>query len=296
MAELLELDFFNVAGEPASENKFSRRDSGIELEICYDYELARMCETLIERIRAWKDRKQKALDWVKSAPEFARSMFLPEVTDVDIVDKAVWRPFLPTAVLLAGWFPKPWLYGASSQRQKIVEALSRSYSGRRPLFIRPYPLDPKMEKLIRDKIASDNARKKHPPNFKLYIMAYDWTEPLTRSIERFVQWHRQNHPIVGRQALLKEIKHLEGTSRHAEILSRFPVILPERKAYRNFKPYQLLERVTCYRLLKMNRVDQAEALANLRWLKVKNLWKKMDSAREAIEKDLRGRRYLEEFG
>ena len=67
------------------------------------------------------------------------------------------------------------------------------------------------------------------------------------------------------------------------------------KAYRNFKPYQLLERVTCYRLLKMNRVDQVEALANLRWLKVKNPWKKMDSAREAIEKDLRGRRYLEEF-
>jgi hypothetical protein len=294
MAELLELDFFNVAGERQSRKKFSRRESGIELEICNDYELARECPRLIEFILAWKDREQKALAWVEIAPEFARSMDVPEGADVDIADKSVWRPFLPTAVLLAGWFPKPWLYGTSAQRQKIVEALSRSYDVRRALFIRPYPLDPEEENFIRDKIAADNSRKKHPANLELYVIAIDWTEPLTRLRERFVQWHRENHPIVKRQALLAEIKHLKGTARYAEILSRFPVIPPERKAYRNFKPYQLLERVTCYRLWKMNRVDRVEALANLRWLKVKNLWKKMDEARKAVLEDLEARRYLEQ--
>jgi len=138
----------------------------------------------------------------------------------------------------------------------------------------------------------DNARRKHPANFRLYVLALDWTEPLTRAKERFLEWHQQNNPILGRQALLAEIKHLEGTPRHAEVLSRFPVLPPERKAYANFKPYQLLERLACYRLRKMNAVDRADVLSNLEWLTVKNLWRKMDQAKTAIEEDLKARHYL----
>jgi hypothetical protein len=54
MADLLELDFLQRRRRAVQQEQVSHRDCGVELQVCYDCELARECKPLRERVLAWR--------------------------------------------------------------------------------------------------------------------------------------------------------------------------------------------------------------------------------------------------
>jgi hypothetical protein len=290
MLEWPEYDFFRTNGG------LSSNTDGVEMEICYDYELARCSQKLVQRILAWDDRQRVARSLVQDGPYQARSAWLLEKDDVG--ENPIWRPWVPTAALLASWFPDPWLCGPAPERKNVVELLGRSYWRIGPLRFDPYPPAPEKENLRRQAIEWDNSRSR---NFERYVLEIDWTQPLTRIKRRFALWLTENNPTNRRQiwceAELAKIEHLKGIMDYdklvADVLRQYPLPAPVRSGRMNTNPRLPLERLACYRLSGLPSKDRKKFIVKLEWLKAENIEPKISRAKRAVLRDLKTRFYLD---
>src|SRR4029077_18674848 len=98
-------------------------------EIAYDFELVRCSSALVDYILTFEDRKQRALSSLARTPYLARwagglkAGHVPEK-----IETLKLEPIIPTACLIASWFPCPWLHGSCKERRQIVQLLKRAYA------------------------------------------------------------------------------------------------------------------------------------------------------------------------
>jgi hypothetical protein len=219
----------------------------------------------------------------------------PRANDVD-VENLKPQPFVPTAALLASWFPKRWLEGNPAERAQITELLTRSYSTGRPLSLKPYPLPAEEEKFIQESIAAANQSLRH--FYGLYVVSIDWTEPFSRLEKRFARWLKENDPRKRREARLKGIEHLKkgkkggARVRYYQLVNELPYLPPRRSAQQNLSARAPLERLTCYRLSKRPPTERRKLIQKINWLTPgEYLATKISRAKKAVEKDLMARAY-----
>ena len=107
-----EYDFFNVTAG------LSIHDTSPECAIAYDYELVRMSQPLCDRIMECQDTLSRGHAWASSVPYHCR--WFPNLIPGEVPEHPELEPLIPTACLLAEWFPAPWLAGSQKERRAVV--------------------------------------------------------------------------------------------------------------------------------------------------------------------------------
>ena len=176
-----------------SDGGLSEKTDGLEITICFDYELARESADVVQFIQKLQHPEEKAerilTKWILN-PYIARwaggcaSGQEEESRDA---------PLIPTICLAAAKsFPGPWLTIPSGVRRKLVKRFAPVYDSFRPLIISEGH-ESGQQTVMRDKaMSSDNQNRGH--HFKRYTMLLDWSEPPTRLKERFVAWLKVHEP------------------------------------------------------------------------------------------------------
>jgi len=242
-----ELDFFRPHGG------LSPNVHSLECAIAYDVELVRECQPLVESILRSPDRAQKAEAWVNNYPYLSR--WSPNLAP-GFVDHPEREPRIPTACLLTPWFPAPWLSGSKENRRRIVKQLSRAYAVVRPLILRPYPLEPDFEKVLKIAQGDDH----------LYaVLSFNRKERFSRLVAQF------------KETLLKL------------------GIRPEDKESRILRRYigsvHALERLCCYRLAQLSTKDRDLAAEGINHLRNGVSRSKLSKAKKAVMQDFTARNY-----
>jgi hypothetical protein len=249
MHDWRELDFFRERGGLSIESDL------LEAEVCYDYELPRESSPVIKQILDCSGRAEKAMDWIKSLPYLCR--WAPNLRVGNTPEPSEHPPVIPTACLLAQWFPLPWLAGSEVQRHSIVKALAKAYSGIRPLRLYPYPLQPQIEQIL--SLATDS-------DHQLTVISLDLREPYNRLVAQF------------KESLLKL------------------GIRPSRKS-RSKHPHQqgarfALERLCCYRLSRIPPKERDLLADEIGFLTGGLSDAKLSHATKAVLKNFADRHYL----
>jgi hypothetical protein len=246
-----EYDFFRTTGG------LSASDDSPESVIAYDCELVLGCPPLVERVQLIPDRIEKARRWVEAYPYLSRWMPSSGVA----IERPELAPLIPTACLLAGWFPAHWLAGSKAARLSIVRSLRRAYTNTRPLNLHPYPLSQDYGHVL--SLASDKERHLWA------LLVLDRTERHHRLVARFSQalWELGIYPDKSE---------------------------PARKK-RYVDAVRALKRLACHRLGNLPIAERdvlASQVAHLKGgLSSNKLWR----ARKAVSADFQARRYLISF-
>jgi hypothetical protein len=140
MRDWREFDFFR------SDGGLSSSDDSPECAIAYDYELVRDCQLLCARIAACPNRLECAKTWTESMPY--RSRWFTNLIPGVVPERPDLEPLIPTACLLAPWFPASWLAGSPDARHAVVRAMERAYATVRPLMLRRYPLSDNTRQML----------------------------------------------------------------------------------------------------------------------------------------------------
>jgi hypothetical protein len=148
MTDWREYDFFR------SIDGLKVNDNSTECAIAYDYELARDCQPLCTRIATCPNVLGRAQAWTETMPYHSR--WFTSLTPGVVPERPDLEPLIPTACLLAPWFPAPWLAGSLAERQTVVSALERAYAPVRPLMLRPYPLSDDTKRILA--VTAENGR------------------------------------------------------------------------------------------------------------------------------------------
>jgi hypothetical protein len=253
MLDWREVDFFRIRdGLTPSDTT--------EAEIAYDFELTREYPPLIERILACPDRTEIARAHLASVPYLA--CWAPSLRSA-FVTSPEFAPLIPTACLLAPWFPATWLYGSRVDRQNLVKELTKAYAHIRPLRLGPYPLDPAYEKALMRSIA-DNTSQGH--RYEVFTLVIDEMEPFETTASRLIQARKD----LGHKPMPRGAHHRK-----------------DRGAV------TALHRLACYRLSKIPINERDLITETLDFLHVKNVGKKIADAKRQVLIDLRNRRYFQ---
>jgi hypothetical protein len=251
-----ELDFFH---QPEG---LSRKADLIEALICYDLELVRECQPLVDRILAVPNRVQKALDLIARDPYLAR--WSGNLVAGKVVENPETEPWIPTVCLLQPWFPEPWLAGCKIERAEIVEELRFSYSPVRPLAIYPYPLKPDLESELLRAMQIDQQKGS---GARLFVVALDTKEPFRRLLAQFAQ----NLVRLGIKP-----SQIKVHSKHGRLSDAA----------------HALERLACFRLSKLSTKDRDLAASGIDFLKDGFSRSRLSKAKRAVLKDFAARHYI----
>ena len=246
MIDWVEYDFFR---SPAGLSPYSDL---LEAEICYDYELLRESSALVAKLVATPDRLVKAASWVASLPYLSRWMLSRWLAESEAR-----QPLIPTACLLASWFPAPWLTGAKSERRQVIELLRKAYAPARPLVMYPYPLSPELEHVLT--LTAENKRK-------MSVIIWNPNEPRHRLLAQFGENLFDMGVTSSRKA----------RSQHS----------------RRANAKAALERLCVYRMAKFPRNERDLLLETTRTLKHGLSDARISRASKAVRKDFQERRYL----
>jgi hypothetical protein len=175
--------FFGSDGKSA--RRFLANKDGLEIAICFDYELARECKEVVALVKNWPEAERRVKRLLK-LPYLARWTGGQGAQFAE-------GPVVPTICLAARkWFPGPWFNIPPDERSLLVKLFGPAYDSFRPLIISEghEPID---QTKMRDKaMSADNARGHY---FKRYTMLVDWSEPATRIQKRFENWLAKNKPL-----------------------------------------------------------------------------------------------------
>lgn len=212
-----ELDFFRSRGG------LSTTDS-LESEIAYDFELVRCSNALVEHILTFEDRRSRALSSLARNAYLARwadglkAGYIPKDEDIESLRL---QPVIPTACLIASWFPCPWLHGSCKERRQIVQLLKRAYASVRPLQLKPYPVDPEyLQKL-------ESARTK---TFQLWVIGIDEQEPFKTTAARLIQARKELGHNPARRSKHHRTDRGAVGALHRLTCYRLSLMLPEQRA------------------------------------------------------------------
>jgi hypothetical protein len=250
MLDWRELDFFRSRGG------LSTADS-LESAIAYDFELVRCSSALVDYILTFEDRKQRALASLTRTPYLARWADGLKAGHVpENIESLRLEPIIPTACLIASWFPAPWLSGSCKEQKQIVHLLKKAYASVRPLQLRPYPVDPKYLQKI------ESARSE---TFQLWVIGIDEQEPFKTTAARLIQAR-------------KELRHKP---------------TPRSKHHRADRgSAAALGRLTCYRLSLMPRAQRAEWIEKIpMFSRLKNVDTKLTQGAASVRSYFRKRNY-----
>jgi hypothetical protein len=250
MHDWRELDFFRSRGG------LSTTDS-LESEIAYDFELVRCSSALVDYILTFEDRRSRAL------PSLARNAYLARWADglkaghvPENIETLRLAPIIPTACLIASWFPCPWLHGSCKERLQIIQLLKRAYTRVRPLQLKPYPVDPEYLRIL------ELAQTK---TFQLWVVGIDDQEPFETTAARLIQARKE----LGHKPARRSKHHR--TDRGA---------------------VAALNRLTCYRISLMSPEQRAVWIEKLPALfRSKNVDTKIAQAAALVKQDFRKRQY-----
>jgi hypothetical protein len=180
-----------------SDGGLSEENDGLEITICFDYELARESADVVDIVLESAEPEQKAARLLKR-PRIARwagSGGVQYGSSKEVLhgeEEVAAAPLVPTICLAAAkWFPKPWLTIPFGDRKRLVQDFAPVYNTFEPLSISEGHDSPERIALYAKAVASDKAYGYH---FKVYTMYLDWSEPLTRLKQRFATWLKQNQP------------------------------------------------------------------------------------------------------
>jgi hypothetical protein len=247
-----ELDFFRAR------YGLSKRTDQLEAEICYDYELVRECKPLIDYILSFPNRAERARSYLQRLPDYAR--WAPNLETGVCSEHPEHEPIIPLACLLASWFPAPWLSGQKTERQRIVSQLARSYAHNRPLPLHPYSEE--YRKMLELSVWLD--RKEGRP-YTIFLVALAEDEPFETTTARL---------IAARKALGHKPR-------------------PASKHHRYTRgAAAALHRLSCYRLAKLPPENRDPLIAELDFLRMKNVDSNISQKRKKVLIDLRIRNYF----
>ena len=236
----------------------SKRTDQLEAEICYDYELVRECRPLIDHILLFPDRAKRAQEYLQSVPDLAR--WAPNLKPGAYSEYPEHEPIIPLVCLLTAWFPAPWLSGQKPKRQRIVGRLVKSYAHNRPLPLRPYSEE--YGKILELAVRLD--RKKGRP-YTIFLVPIEEDEPFETTAARL---------IAARKALGHKPR-------------------PASKHHRYTRgAAAALYRLSCYRLAKLSPEERDPLIAELDFLRLKNIDSNISQKRKEVLTDLRIRNYI----
>jgi hypothetical protein len=228
-------------------------DNSTECAIAYDYELARDCRPLCARIVACPDALERAQAWVSSMPYHSR--WFPNLTPGVVPEHPELEPLIPTACLLAPWFPAPWLAGSLSERRAVISALERAYVPTRPLILRPYPLSDDTKRILA--VAAEGGR------YMRAEIVFDRTANPGKLVNQF------------RKALLEP-----------------GLLLSPSNQKRYVSAVRSLERLSCCRLGLLSLSDRDTATEGISHLPNGLTRHKLSKARKSVRTDFSTRHYI----
>ena len=246
MTDWREYDFFR------SIDGLKVNDNSTECAIAYDYELARDCQPLCTRIAACPNTLERAKAWTEDMPYHSR--WFTSLTPGAVPERPDLEPLIPTACLLAPWFPAPWLAGSLTERQTVVSALERAYAPVRPLMLRPYPLSDDTKRILA--VAAEGGR------YMRAEIVFDRAAPHGKLVNQF------------RKALLEP-----------------GLLLSPSDQKRHVSAVRSLERLSCHRLGLLSVPDRDVAAAGVAHLAGKLSRYKLSKARKNMLSDFSARHY-----
>ena len=242
-----EFDFFRERGG------LSSSDDSPEHAMTYDYELVRDCQPLCAQITACPHTLERAKAWAESTPYYSRWFtnlmpgLVPERPDLE--------PLIPTACLLAPWFPAPWLTGSLTERRAVISALERAYAPVRPLMLRRYPLSDDTKRILESMTESGRYMRAE--------IVFDRATTLGKLANQF------------RQALLEP-----------------GLLVSPSDQKRHVSAVRSLERLCCHRLGLLPVAERDVVAEGIAHLPNELSRAKLSLARKAVRKDFNARRYL----
>jgi hypothetical protein len=247
MHDWREFDFFRSIGG------LSSSDDSPEYAITYDYELARDCRPLCARIVACSNRLERAKAWAESMPYHSRwfTNLMPGV----VPERPGMEPLIPTACLLAPWFPAPWLTGSLTERRAVISALERAYAHARPLMLRRYPLSDDTKRIL-ESVTEDR-----------------------RYIRADILFNRET--TIGKLV-----------SQFRKSLLEPGLLLSPSDRKRHVSAVRSLERLCCYRLGALPVEERDVAAAGVTHLPNGLTSDKLSKARKSVRTDFAARHYI----
>jgi hypothetical protein len=232
----------------------SKRTDQVEAEICYDYELVRECRPLIDYILSFPNRAERARSYLQI------THWAPNLEAGVCSEHPEHEPIIPSVCLLTPWFPAPWLSGQKTERQRIVGQLAKSYAHNRPLPLHSYSED--YRKILELAVRLD--RKRGRP-YTIFLVAFEEDEPFETTAARL-------------KAARKALGHKPRPASKHHRYTRGAVAV--------------LQRLSCYRLAKLPPEKRDPLIAELDFLRVKNVDSNISQKRKEVLTDLRIRNYI----
>jgi hypothetical protein len=249
MLDWREYDFFRSIGGLKTTNDTP------ECALAYDYELAHDCPPLCTQIAACPNAVERGLAWASSMPY--QSRWFGNLTPGIVPERPELEPLIPTACLLAPWFPSPWLAGSFSERRAVMAALERAYTPVRPLMLRRHPLNEATERILTT-ITSGHG------HYTRTEILFDRTASPGKLINQF------------RKALLEP-----------------GLLLPPSNRKRHVSPVRSLEQLCCYRLgLILPVADRDVAAAGIAHLPKGLTQDRLSKARKHVRTNFSERHYI----
>jgi hypothetical protein len=202
----------------------------LEIRICLDYERARESRSA----QAFFDSNDRASLAKSVARAVERRMrWLPIVWEGgESEQEAAENLFVPAACGAAiSLFPRPWLSATKEFRRQITGTLAPIYAAR-PMFSRPFPIDPEEAELLTMAALADNSL--------LRVIAIDTALPFTKLVEQF-----------------------KGLLRHVGIRG-------EESGRGKLKVSSALDDLGCYRLSKLHHTKRSDAMLEADFIRSAN--------------------------
>ena len=249
MIDWREYDFFSLV------DGLNVHDSSPECAIAYDCELARDCQPLCTRIATCPNALERAKAWAEAMPYHSR--WFTGLTPGAVPERPDLEPLIPTACLLAPWFPAPWLAGSLTERRAVISALERAYAPVRPLMLRTYPLNTDTERMMA--LVADDGR------YMRAVVMFDKAAPIEKRVAQFRKAMREIGPGPAPAP--------SGRRRHSSAI-------------------RALERLCCHRLGLLPVADRDVAAAGIAHLKNGLSRAKLSLSHKWVRTDFEARHYL----